>query len=54
MLTIKILDVSDQPLNWDAADALADGWTTDQALQWAKEHAKLLTSSDIEKARLEE
>ena len=54
MLTIKILDVSDQPLNWDAADALAEGWTTGQALQWAKEHAKILTSRDIEKARLEE
>ena len=54
MLTIKILDVSDQPLNWDAADALAAGWTTEQALQWAKEHAKILTSHDIEKARLEE
>lgn len=54
MLTIKILDVSDQPINWDAADALAEGWTTEQALQWAKEHAKILTSHDIEKARLEE
>ncbi len=41
--TIKILDVSGMPPGWDAADALAAGWTPEQALQWARSKATPLT-----------
>lgn len=42
------------PPGWDAADALAEGWTPDQALKWERDHAKILTSRSIEARRLAE
>lgn len=38
---IKILDVSDMPDKWDAADALAEGWDKARTMEWAKPRAKL-------------
>lgn len=35
-----ILDVSDMPDGWDAADALADGWTPARFLEWAAPRRK--------------
>lgn len=32
--TLKILNVSDQPLAWDAADAVTDGWTKEKVYEW--------------------
>lgn len=46
--TIKILDVSGMPTSWDAADALAEGWTPEQALQWARSKATPLTQEMCE------
>lgn len=49
--TIKILDVSGMPPGWDAADALAEGWTPEQALNWAKARATPLTQEMVREAR---
>lgn len=38
---VRLVDVGIVPerkSGWDLADALADGWTTSQAVQWAREH----------------
>lgn len=35
-LEIKIIDVSDMPAKWDAADAVSDGWNNKKFLEWAK------------------
>ena len=49
--TIKILDVSGMPPGWDAADALAEGWTPEQALKWAKARAVPLTPEKLKAMR---
>ena len=49
--TIKILDVSGMPPSWDAADALAEGWTPEQALKWAKARAVPLTPEKLKAMR---
>lgn len=48
---VRIIDTSDQPNKWDLADALADGWTPAQLLEWAKPRITALTSREIEKQR---
>lgn len=35
---VWIFDTNDMPEAWDAADAVDEGWDTEQALTWAKEH----------------
>lgn len=35
---VSVIDSSGQPEGWDLADALADGWTTDQVIAWAREN----------------
>lgn len=50
--TVKVIDTmahGDNPLGpvsegWDAADALAEGWTTDQVIAWAKPRATFYTA----------
>jgi DNA primase len=37
---VRWLDVTGQPDTWDAADALAEGWTTDQVIAWARERVR--------------
>lgn len=41
---IKILDVSDKPLAWDAADGLTEGLTTAQVYDWIGETKELTPS----------
>lgn len=36
--TVKIIDTSEMPEKWDIADALSDGWTSEQFIAWAKAH----------------
>lgn len=36
--SVSVIDTSDQPLGWDLADALDEGWDTAQTIAWAKEH----------------
>lgn len=43
--TIKIIDVSDRPFQWDADDALAEGWGTEQTIAWAKPRTSLYGAS---------
>ncbi len=37
---LRWLDVSGLPSGWDAADALAEGWTPKKTTQWAKERVQ--------------
>lgn len=37
---VKIIDPAGQPEGWDIADALEEGWTTDQVIAWAKPKAR--------------
>lgn len=38
---LRVLDVRDQTVDgWDAADALAGGWTEKQTVSWAREHVR--------------
>lgn len=38
--TVGIVDTHGQPLGWDIADAIQEGWTLDQILKWAREHKR--------------
>lgn len=37
--TVKLLEVSGQPDGWDIADAIAQGWTLKQIIDWGSEHS---------------
>ena len=39
---LKVIDVSDRPKSWDAADALSDGMTTSEVIAWAKPRAQVI------------
>lgn len=47
---VKLIDSSDMPVGWDLADA--EGWDTNQAIQWARERLKEVTSGEIEAEKL--
>ena len=51
--TVRLLDTSCRPLGWDFADALAEGWTSDDIVTFAEDRITPLTSREIEK-RIEE
>lgn len=36
--TVHILNVDDMPESWDVADALSEGWTTEDTMAWCKSH----------------
>ncbi len=36
---VRLIDPNGQPEGWDIADALNDGWTTEQLIAWAKPRA---------------
>jgi hypothetical protein len=50
---VRILDTSDQPDKWDLADALDDGWTPAQLLEWAKPRISTLTSRELERENMQ-
>ena len=41
---VRILSVDGQPDGWDVADAIADGWTAQQIVAWAKERVRTVNS----------
>ena len=51
--TVRLLDTSCRPLGWDFADALAEGWTSEDIVTFAEDRITPLTSREIEK-RIEE
>jgi len=46
--TVKIIDTSEMRAKWDIADALSDGWTSEQFIAWAKSHVKEYTPKNVE------
>lgn len=46
---VRMIDTSDQPEKWDLADALEDGWTTQQLVDWAKPRIQHLTNEILER-----
>lgn len=44
---IKIIDVADCPIAWDAADAQASGWDWAKLLAWAKPRASAYKPADV-------
>jgi putative DNA primase/helicase len=50
---VRILDTSDKPDAWDLADAVAEGITPQQLMEWAKPRISALTSRECEKQREE-
>lgn len=47
-LSVSVIDTSDQPLGWDLADALDEGWDTAQTIAWAKEHKNVATLEPVD------
>lgn len=52
--TVRQLDTSDKAKGWDLADAVADGWTNQDLVDWAKERISPLTSREIEERHAKE
>lgn len=44
---IKLIDVKGQPDGWDAADAVAEGWTWDKFYAWAKPRVQPYKPADV-------
>lgn len=47
--SVSVIDTSDQPLGWDLADALDEGWDAAQTIAWAKEHKNVATLEPVDK-----
>jgi putative DNA primase/helicase len=50
---VRVLDTSDKPDAWDLADALAEGITPQELMEWARPRITALTSRECEKQREE-
>jgi len=43
---VKLIDVRGQPDGWDLADAVDDGWTAEDILNWGRAHRVIVKSTD--------
>jgi len=50
---VRIVDTSSKTGGWDLADALAEGWTSEQVFDWLKQNISGLTSKEVEAAERE-
>lgn len=42
--TVQLVDSTGQPDGWDLADALAEGWSSQRVINWAREHMQSVTA----------
>ena len=52
--TVRYVDSSAQPKGWDLADALEEGWTSEQVITWARENIKVVSTDYIDKKLAEQ
>lgn len=43
---VKLIDVRGQPDGWDIADAIGDGWTADEIVEWGRKRRSLVRAND--------
>ncbi|MEO5811565.1 MAG: CHC2 zinc finger domain-containing protein [Rhodanobacter sp.] len=46
--SLRVVDTHDRPKGWDVADAMADGWSAQQIVAWARAHTRAI---DVEQTR---